>query len=281
MPKRWNDSCKRGLLRIWCFCRIYWKLGRRTPPWTYLYRCLIYQRKIRAATRTMQRNRLIGAAETAASPDNSADLEGVTYVYRGLDEVKTMIAEGKPLVFITWHQGAVGRNYGLARVLPETAIFTRETFQYGRVFSVSMLKARGLSLVKIERFLQEGRPIKYSIDGIPLGHTVRLPILGIPAHLSTAPIRIMRSVKGVRLVPVTCYFRDGDVIELTFHPPHPPPERLPGMSDRELLEALISFLEQDLMDQAPEQVRWRVIMMLERTAEQTRAEGAVSLRESP
>lgn len=271
-----SSPLKRNLRLASYFWTIYRRIWRTIPPWTYLYRCLLFQRWSRAEWRVRRRASLVGAAGTAGRPDNSADLEHLTYVYRGLDKVKVMIAEGNPVVFIAWHQGGGGRNYGLMRVLPETAIFTRGTYQHGKVFSHSMLKAKGLSLVKIDRFLREGRPIKYTIDGIPLGQTVRLPILGIPARLSTAPIQIMKSVRGVRLVPVTCYFRESNVVELTFHSPHPPPEQLPGMSDREILEVLISYLERDLMERAPEQVRWRMLGEVERLEEM---EGAVSLPE--
>jgi lauroyl/myristoyl acyltransferase len=257
-----------GTLQVRRFFRIVRTVARRTPPWLYVYRCLIYQRKLRSVHRTIHRNCWTGPVDNARIPDNSADFAHLTFSYKGLDEVKTMLADGIPLVFITWHQGACGRNYGIALALPETAIFTRETFQYGRVLSHSMLRAKGLSLVKIERFLREGRPVKYSIDGIPLGDTVRLPVLGVPSDLSTAPIRVMRSVEGLRLVPVTAYYRDGYAIDIIFHPPFPPPEQLPGMSDREVLEALISFLERDLMERGPEQVRWRFFGHREQLAKQ-------------
>lgn len=250
-------------------CRICWKLARGTPPWRYAVRCFIYQRKMRTAQRIIYRNRPTGPDETAHVQDNTADFAFLSFAYRGLEQVKALLAEGVPVVFIVWHQGATGRNYAIARVLPETAIFTRGTFQYGTAFSHCMLRARGLSLVKIERFLREGRPIKYSIDGIPLGDTVRLPILGVPSAVSTAPIRVMRSVDGVRFVPVTAYFREGYCIEIRFHPPHPPPEDLPGMSDREVLEALLSFLERDLMKEAPEQVRWTFFGQREKLARQS------------
>ncbi len=261
-----------GMRHVLYFPRIWWRLGRRIPPWTYLYRCFIFQTRMRRVPHTRHGTRLIGPAEAAGIPDNSRDYDHITYSYRGLKEVKAMIADGTPLVFITWHQGASGRNYGIARVLPETAIFTRATFQYGKVFSHSMLRAKGLSLVKIERFLREGRPVKYTIDGVPLGQTVRLPMFGIPCDFATAPIQIMRSVAGLRFIPLTAYCRDGNSIELIFHPPYPPPEDLPGMSDREVLEALISYLERDLSEQAPEQVRWRIIAGLEQLANQEQEE---------
>jgi lauroyl/myristoyl acyltransferase len=211
---------------------------------------------------------LIRPVEAAKIPDNSSDFQHLTYSYQGLDEVKGILADGKPMVFITWHQGAGGRNYGMAQVLPETAFFTRKTFQYGRVFSYSMLGAKSLSLLKMERFLREGRPVKYSIDGAPLGNTIRSSILGIPADLSTAPIRIMKSVKGLQVIPVTAYYRKGYALEIIFHPPFPPSVELPKMSDREVLEALLSYLERDLITQAPEQVRWRFIGNREHLAKQ-------------
>jgi lauroyl/myristoyl acyltransferase len=253
-------------LQVRRFLRIARSVAGGIPPWVYLYRCLLYQRKLRSVHRTLHRRSWTGPVDTARLPDNSAEFAHLIFSYKGLDEVKAMIAERVPLVLITWHQGAFGRNYGIARALPETAIFTRETFQYGKVFSHSMLRAKGLSLVKIERFLREGRPVKYSIDGIPLGAAVRLPVMGVPCDLSTAPIRVMRSVEGVRFVPVTAYYRNGFAIDLLFHPPFPPPERLPEMSDREVLEALISFLERDLMEQGPEQIRWRFFGHRERLA---------------
>ncbi len=257
-----------GMRYVRCFPRIWWRLGRRIPPWTYLYRCFIYQRKLRSTPHTQHGTRLIGPAEAAGIPDNSTDYEHFTFSYHGLDEVKAMLAEGTPLVFIAWHQGASVRNYGIARVLPETAIFTQETFQLGKIFSHSMLRAKGLSLVKIERFLRERRPVKYTLDGPPLGRTVRLPMFGIPSDFAAAPIQVMRSVEGLRFIPLTAYYRDGASIELFFHPPFPAPEDLPGMSDREVLEALLSYLERDLAEKAPEQVRWRTIANLQRPANQ-------------
>lgn len=261
-----RELFRSGTVPLRLFCRMGWRVAGRIPPWLYAYRCFIYQRKMRTVEKTIHRNRLAGPVETADIRDNTGDFAFLSFAYRGLEEVKALIAGGAPVVFIAWHQGASGRNYAICRALPETAIFTRETFQYGTTFSCSMLRAKGLSLVKIERFLRQGRPIKYSIDGIPLGDTVRVPVLGVPSDLPAAPIRVMRSVRGVRFVPVTAYFRRGYTVEIIFHPPHPSPGDLPAMSDREVLEAWISFLERDLVKEAPEQVRWTFLSHRERLA---------------
>jgi lauroyl/myristoyl acyltransferase len=262
------DQVKTGLFQLWCFFRIWWTVGRRIPPWIYLYRCIVYQRKIRSAHRTRHGTRFISPIEAADIPDNASNFEHFSYSYQGLDEVKGMLAGRDPMVFITWHQGARGRNYGMAQAIADIAFFTRETYQYGKVFSYSMLGAKGLSLLKMDRFLRDGRPVRYAIDGPPLGNTIRLSLLGIPADFSTAPIRIMRSIKGLRVIPVTAYYRKGNAIEIIFHPPFPQTEALHKMSDRELLERLISYLERDLITQAPEQVRWRFIGRRKRLAKQ-------------
>ena len=213
---------------------------------------------------TSHGTRIIGPEEAARLPDNSADYEPVTFAYDGLDAVKAMIADGVNLAFVTWHHGARHHSdYGMASAVPQTAIFTRITFQYGKVFSFPMLTAQALALVQMNRFLREGRPIYYYLDGPPLGTTVRLPILGVPSNLSTTPIRIIKSVAGVRLVPVTNYYRDGNVVEYIFHPPLPAPDRLPQMSEPDILASLLTLLERDHLKRGPEQVMLNYLLQRE------------------
>lgn len=216
---------------------------------------------------TSHGTRLIGPEEAARLPDNSADYQPVTFRYDGLDAVKAMIADGAPLAFVTWHHGARHHaDYGIASALPQTAIFTRITFQYGKVFSFPMLKAQALALVQMNRFLQDGRPICYYLDGPPLGTAVPLSILGVPSNLSTTPIRIIKSVAGVRMVPVTNYYRDDNVVEYIFHPPVPNPDLLAQMSEADILAALLSFLEQDHLKRGPEQVMLNFLLQRELAA---------------
>jgi hypothetical protein len=204
---------------------------------------------------TVHGTRFIDADKGADFPDNSAQYERVVYRYNGLEAVNSLLAAKLPIAFVTWHHGAIQHlDYGVVRVLPTTAVFTRQTFQYGRVFSVPMLGAGGFALLRMDRYLREGRPILYYIDGAPIGQTVRLPMIGVPSDLAIAPIRIIRSVEGAQLVPVTHSFRKGNIVEITFHAPSPPPERLASMTERDILAALIPLFENDRREQGPEQV---------------------------
>ena len=213
---------------------------------------------------TAHGTRLIGPEDAARLPDNSADYEPVSFAYKGLDAVNAMIADGVPVAFVTWHHGARHHSdYGIARAVPQIAIFTRITFQYGRVFSSPRLKAQALALVQMSRFLRDGRPIYYYLDGPPFGATVRLPMLGLPSHLSTTPIQIIKSVPGVRMVPVTNYYRDGNLVEYIFHPPVPDPDRLADMSEADILAVLLSFLEQDHLKRGPDQVMLNYLLQRE------------------
>ena len=214
-------------------------------------------------------------------PDNSAVYEQLVYSYDGLDEVKAMLADGKPVAFVTWHHGARQHaEYGIARVLPQTAFFSRDTLQFGKTFTCSMAAAGALSLVKMERFLRDGRPIHYYFDGAPLGVTVRLPVLGYPSNLSTAAIRTIRSVDGLRLIPVTAYYRGTTAAHITFHCSVPRFERFPDMSDREVLRSLVELLECDQREQAPEQVMWWFMADRQQRADDVAAQRAFSRRKT-
>jgi lauroyl/myristoyl acyltransferase len=218
-------------------------------------------------------DRIIRADEADSIPDNSPDYESVEYIYEGLDGVKSLLADGKPVAFVMWHHGARQHaDYAVVRVLPQTVIFTRKTFQYGKVFSYPMIKGQALSLFRMERLLRDGRPILYYLDGVPIGDTVQLPILGVPSNLSTAPIHNICSVEGVRIIPVTNYYRDGNRVEVIFHPPLPAVEQLSGMTAREVLAVLLRFFEQDQRVRAPEQVMWWFIAYRMQQAEQIKAE---------
>ena len=174
----WFQLPKTGAQLLRAFLGVWWTLSRRTPPWTYLYRSVVYRRYLMTVRPTIHGTRLITPGEAASLPDNSSDYENFAYSYDGLEDVKSMLTDGKPLAFVAWHHGASSHApYAIARVLPETALFTRKTFQLGKIFTYSMLGAGPLSLVKMARFLEEGRPVRFSVDGPPLGHTVRLPVL--------------------------------------------------------------------------------------------------------
>ena len=164
--------------------------------------------------------RILSEDEAASLPDNSSDYESMEYAYSGLENVRAMLDKGEAVAFVTWHHGARQHaDYAILRVLPETVIFTRKTFQYGKIFSYPMLKGQALSLLKMERLLEEGRPILYYLDGAPLGDTIQLPTFGIPSNFSTSPINSICSVKDVKIIPVTNYYRSGDTVEVIFHPP--------------------------------------------------------------
>lgn len=199
--------------------------------------------------------RIFSAEEASLLSDNSAVYEEFNYSYEGLDRVREMIDAGTPVALLTWHPGAVRHNdYALARVLPEIAIFTRVTFQYGKVVSYPLESASLLSLVRINRFLRESRPVMYYIDGAEQGESVELPLLGLPTRLSIGPIRLMRSIPDIRLVPVSNYYRDGNTVHTIFHSPPPGIEASSNMTDRDVLAALLACLENALREHAPEQV---------------------------
>lgn len=248
-------------------------LAPNVPPQEYMDANVRYRKYFDLVQPREFGARIIGADEIHTIPDNSQDYESVEYVYEGLDAVKSLLAEGKPVAFVMWHHGARQHaDYAVARVLPQTVIFTRKTFQYGRVFSYPMIKGQALSLFKMERLLRDGRPILYYLDGVPLGDTVRLPILGIPSNLSTAPIHNICSVEEVRIIPVTNYYLDGKRVEVIFHQPLPSVQQLPHMSERDVLASLLEYFERDQRLRAPEQVMWWYIVYRAQQAEQINAE---------
>lgn len=225
------------------------------------------KRYVNAKITTRHGDKIFSPEEAAQLPDNSADYENFKYLYRGFDRVRELIDAGTPVALITWHPGAIRHNdYALARILPEIAIFTLETYQYGKVFSYPMLRAGPLSLVRMNRFLNDGRPTLYYIDGAPTGETAQLSMLGIPSNLSVGPIRVIRSVPGVRIVPVTNFYRGGDTVHTTFHPPLPEPDEPSETADRDVLAALLSCFENDLREHAPEQLVLRLLVNRERMA---------------
>jgi hypothetical protein len=242
--------------QLQAFIAVWKTLAPALPARDYYNDIKSYQDTYRnLVTPTAHGTRFIDADKATDFPDNSAQYERVVYRYNGLEAVNALLAAKLPVAFLTWHHGAIQHlDYGVVRVLPTTAVFTRRTFQYGRVFSVPMLGAGGFALLRMDRYLRGGRPILYYVDGAPLGQTVRLPMIGVPSDLSIAPIRIIKSVERLHLVPVTHSFRKGDIVEITFHPPSPPPDRLASMAEGDILAALIALFENDRRLQGPEQV---------------------------
>ena len=190
-------------------------------------------------------------------PDNSADYKIFSYAFEGLGQVRSVIADKTPTAFILWHHGAqVHAEYAMAQVLPETAYFSSYVFQYGKIFTYAIYKAKNLSLLKMQRFLCDGRAVCLHLDSPPLGETTSLKIFGVPADLSTGPIKIIQSVKGIRLVPVTSYYSKNKSVKIIFHVDFPEKNNLPHLSTRDLMASLIRFFEQDQRNRAPEQVMW-------------------------
>lgn len=232
---------------------------------------------------TAHGTRVIGPEEAATLPDNSADYEPVTFAFEGLDEVKALVAERTPVAFVTWHHGARHHaDFGIARAFPQTAIFARRTFQYGKVFSIPMEGAPAVGLMKMDRYLREGTPIYFYVDGPPLGNSTELPMLGVMSRFATAPISIIKAVEGVRIIPITNYYRDGNRVDYIFHPPLPAPDRISGMTEHDILTALIGYLEADLRQRAPEQVFWTFLVHREQVVrEYEMRKPAVRGRETP
>jgi lauroyl/myristoyl acyltransferase len=212
-------------------------------------------------------DRILSESEMASLPDNSSDYEEVKYVYYGLESVRNILNQGESIAFVTWHHGArLHADYAIVRVLPETVIFTKKTFQYGKIFSYPMLKGRGLSLFKMTRLLDEGRPILYYLDGAPIGEKVQLPSFGVISNFSTAPIKCICSVKGVKIIPVTNYYRNGDTVEVIFHPPLKSQQPLNEVKEEAVLSTLLRYFEADQRKRAPEQVMWWYIPYREQQA---------------
>jgi hypothetical protein len=206
-------------------------------------------------------SRVISPAEAAKIPDNSILYENMSYQYVGLYQTRNLLDKGLPLAFVTWHHGARRHaDYALSRVLPQTAIFTRKTFQYGKVFSYPMHKSRALSLVRMQRFLTEKRPILYYLDGTPLGNCTELKILGVLSRISATPIKIIRAVKGIHLVPVTSYYKPGNKVITIFHSPLADAVLQPSKTDGDVLAELLKYLEDDLRKRAPVQALWGQIV---------------------
>ncbi|NQU72447.1 MAG: hypothetical protein HQ514_17995 [Rhodospirillales bacterium] len=224
-------------------------------------------------------NRIISAEDAAQMPDNSAKYETVAYRYHGLDRVRELLDDGRPVAFVGWHHGARGHgDYALARTIPRIAIFSRWIVQYGTVFSIPMATTGGLALVKMKRFLEDGRPVFYYLDGEPGGDCVNLPVFGINCNFSTAPIKLFQSVAGLRIVPVTNFYVDGTeddlAVEVNFHPALGVDGELAGMDERGILASLLAPLEQDQREQGPGQVLINYFSHRERLARQAGARQA-------
>ncbi len=218
-------------------------------------------------------NRIISAEDAARMPDNSAKYETLAYRYHGLDRVRELLGDGKPVAFVGWHHGARDHSdYALARTIPRIAIFARWVIQYGRVFSIPMATMGGLALVKMKRFLEDGRPVFYYLDGAPHGECVQLPVFGINCNFSTAPIKLFQSVAGLRIVPVTNFYVDGAgdelEVEVNFHPALGVDGELAGMDERGILASLLAPLEQDQRERGPGQVLINYFPHRERLARQ-------------
>lgn len=205
------------------------------------------------------KDRILSADEMAGLPDNSEQYERFSYRYEGWDRVREMLDDGNPVAFVGWHHGAREHaDYALARIMPDIAIFTRWALQYGKVFSVPM---GGLGLVKMKRFLEDGRPVFYYLDGAPAGERVQLTVMGINCNFATGPIKLLRSVPGLRIVPVSNFYVDdagesGEKlgVQVTFHPPPGDADALADMDDRDILVSLLSLLGREQSKWAPAQV---------------------------
>jgi hypothetical protein len=204
---------------------------------------------------TPQEESAIGPEEANAHPDNSAMYETYSYQYRGLDAVQAMLADRSPIMFAAWHHGAIHHVcYGVVRTFPQTAVFTRWRYQYGRVSSFPMQGPGALALVRMDRFLREARPIFAFVDGPPFGKVVQLPIFGVRCNFSLGPIHIVRGVERAHIVPVTHCIRDGNTVDITFHPSFPEHGRLPEMSESDVIGSLLGLFEREQRRNAPTQV---------------------------
>jgi lauroyl/myristoyl acyltransferase len=258
------------------FVSVWRTLAPSHEPGPYFESIQAFQQSyLRSQRRTFHGTKPIEPAKAAAARDNSADYENATYRYTGLESLKDAVASKRPVFLFGWHHGAIHHlDYAVARVLPEIAIFARYTLQYGRVFSIPMEGAGALSLLRMDRFLREGRPVLTYIDGPPEGATVAMPLLGVPARFALGPIRVARAIAGAQIMPVSHVLRPGRTIEVAFHPPVPP-EQLSAMSESEIIAAVLAALEADLRRDAPEQVLLQFIQRREAVARIADARRAV------
>ncbi len=258
MTTKWRRLPEKLVRNISVFRTVWQTVASQIPPWVYFYRTIRYHFKFRKkVSPTNFGEQLISPEQAEKLPDNSSDYKNFSYTYKGLNCVLNYISNGVPVAFVTWHHGAqIHAEYGISKKIPEIALFSRSVCQYGKVFSYSMDKAKALSLLKMKRFLQAGRPIHFHIDGAPLGETIKAKVLGVRADLSTGPIRIVKAINGIRIIPVTSYFRENCTIDIIFHCSFPETMDLPAMSTPEIIRYLIDFFEKDQINSAPEQVMW-------------------------
>ena len=120
------------------------------------------------------------------------------------------------------------------------------------------------------RYLKGRRPIFYYLDGAPVGECVQLPIMGINCNFSTAPIKMFRSVAGLRIVPVTNFYIGETGVAVNFHPALGVDEKLAEMDDRAILAAMLAQFEQVQRKHAPCQVLINYLPHRERLARQAK-----------
>lgn len=185
-------------------------------------------------------------------PDNSGIFETLTYRYRGMEAVQELLADDQPVAFVGWHHGAREHvDYALARSLPDLAMFTRRTVQYGTVLSIPMGR---LGLVKMHRFLESGRPIFYFLDGAPQGECVQLSVLGTMGDFSITPIRMFQSAPGLRIVPVHSFYAGETAAHVNFLPALGIDGKLADMDEKDILAELFEQLQDEQRKRAPSQV---------------------------
>jgi lauroyl/myristoyl acyltransferase len=256
--------------------RTVWKsVAKQVPLQDYLNANQGYRKYFELVSAKDFGARILSEEEVASLPDNSSDYESVEYAYSGLENVRAMLDDGEAVAFVTWHHGARQHaDYALLRVFPETVIFTRKTFQYGKIFSYPMLKGQALSLLKMERLLEESTPILYYLDGPPLGKTIQLPMFGILSSFSTSPIVSICSIKGVKIIPVTNYYQKDNTVKVIFHPPLQSQQPLNEVNEKDVLSTLVKHLEADQRKRAPEQVMWWFLPRREQIAQQMKSDHA-------
>jgi hypothetical protein len=90
--------------------------------------------------------------------------------------------------------------------------------------------------------------------------------MGINCNFSTAPIKMFRSVAGLRIVPVTNFYIGETAVGVNFLPALGTDGKLADMDDRDILTTLLSQLEQEQRKHAPCQVLLNYLPHRERLA---------------
>ena len=209
-------------------------------------------------------------------PDNSWKFESVKFSYLGFEPVAAHMQAGRPVCLLGWHHGANEHCvYALIRIIQSLTVFTLRTGQFGRVFSNSTSRLGARTVASMRSALNAGKPLFYYVDGIPLGNTASIPMLGYPSNITTTPVEYFCSVEDLQLIPVSSVYHGPGEVRTIFHEPLARPAG-DGDSANEIIAATLGILTDELRRRAPFQVIPRFLAHREERALQIQAGSSVS-----